>query len=519
MLQNKETPVMDFWSADDISTPKKYDTYKILIADDEAEVHTVTNFILEDLIFEDKQLELIHSYTGSETMKVLEETPDIAVVFLDVVMESSHSGLDVVRYIRRTLKNKTTRIIIRTGQPGYAPEEKVIRDYDINDYRLKTEMTAIRVKTSLYSALRSYRDMISLEKHKQGLEQIISSSARMFTYNSIDNFLNSLLNELSNFHKQDTELVYIRENDGNSGNGFISLESQSKNKIVAATGKYKQFIGQDIESITTFNSVNSWLNHINDPHQILHQLDEGFIIQSRGNSKLKNLIYIEGPKEDFDYKLINLFLSNYSIALDNFILGNLLNDSQKEILYALGEMIESHFEETGSHIKRLSEMMSVFAHHCGYSAPDCEMLKIACTMHDIGKVAIPDAILKKPGRLTAEEFEIMKTHVFHGHKIMSSSKLPILKLACEIALNHHEKWYGTGYPNGLKGLEIPKSARMLAILDVFDAMSHKRIYKDAISIEETLKELTDQKGLHFDPELVDIFIDNIDDITKISKTL
>lgn len=135
-------------------------------------------------------------------------------------------------------------------------------------------------------------------------------------------------------------------------------------------------------------------------------------------------------------------------------------------------------------------------------------------MHDIGKIAIPDAILKKPGKLTAEEFEIIKEHPLIGYQILSKSNLNVLKLAAEIALYHHEKYDGSGYPEGLRGNTIPLSTRMLAIIDVFDAITHRRIYKAAESIDNALNYLKENRGTHFDPDLVDLFLLHSENIIR-----
>jgi response regulator RpfG family c-di-GMP phosphodiesterase len=176
----------------------------------------------------------------------------------------------------------------------------------------------------------------------------------------------------------------------------------------------------------------------------------------------------------------------------------------------LGEVIEKHFEETAGHVRRISEMIYRFSQKLNFSHSESELLKVASTMHDIGKIGIPDAILKKRGRLTLEEFEQIQEHSIIGYKLLSKSKLEILKLSAEIALNHHEKFNGSGYPNGLIGHTIPYSARILAILDVFDAMTHKRVYKDACSKEEALEYIINQSGIHFDPELVKVFIQELE---------
>ena len=138
-------------------------------------------------------------------------------------------------------------------------------------------------------------------------------------------------------------------------------------------------------------------------------------------------------------------------------------------------------------------------------------------MHDIGKIAIPDAILNKPGKLTNEEFEIIKTHTQKGHDMLGISNRPLFKVASQIALTHHEKYDGTGYPNSLKGEDIPIFGRITALADVFDAIGSDRCYKKAWEMEKVLEFIKEQRGKHFDPKLVDIFFDNLDDILKIKE--
>ena len=155
----------------------------------------------------------------------------------------------------------------------------------------------------------------------------------------------------------------------------------------------------------------------------------------------------------------------------------------------------------------------------GLSATTVTLIKDAAPLHDIGKVAIPDNILHKPGKLDAEEWEIMKKHVEFGVDILSSSKRRLIVVGAEIVKSHHEKWDGTGYPHSLKGADIPVSGRIVALADVFDALGSKRSYKEAWPDSEIMQELLTQKGRHFDPELVDIMIDNWEDFIEIRNSL
>lgn len=488
---------------------KRSKPYKVVVADDDEEVHQVTEMIFKGFTFEGDSLEIINTYTAADTIEVFRNQSDIAILFLDVVMEKDYSGLDVIKVIRNELENDSVRIILRTGQPGEAPEEEVVRDYDLNDYRLKTELTANRLKTTLYSALRSYRDIKILQKHKSGLEKIIKTTSNLFENNTLRDFTTSMLEELSNFQLESPEMLYVHE----TPEGIVSIEDSNRNRnlIVAATGKFEHMIGMEIEDFPEMAHLKEWAEK-EKKEDFIHRINEGVIIENKGRSNLNNFIYVDGVSDNFDFDLLKLFLSNFSVALDNFILNNMLNSTQQDMIIALGDTLESHFEETGNHVGRISEMMYRFCRLNKGEIPEAEMLRSASSMHDLGKIAIPDAILKKPGRLTEEEFEIIKSHTVYGYNILSKSNVHILKIAADIAYFHHEKFDGSGYPTQIAGEEIPLYARMMAIVDVFDAMTHKRVYKDAYSIDETLEYIRSNSGKHFDPQLVDLFIRNLSDI-------
>ena len=172
--------------------------------------------------------------------------------------------------------------------------------------------------------------------------------------------------------------------------------------------------------------------------------------------------------------------------------------------------------ETGSHIRRLGLYSELIAQHLGWNDADAEEIRIAAPMHDIGKIGIPDHILKKPGQLTESEFEIMKLHPEIGGRILSNSETPLVQMARDICLGHHEKWDGSGYPHGLAGEKIPISARIVAIVDVFDALIHKRVYKNEIPIDQAIALMLEGRGSHFDPKLLDLFIRLKEKMTEIA---
>jgi len=197
------------------------------------------------------------------------------------------------------------------------------------------------------------------------------------------------------------------------------------------------------------------------------------------------------------------------------ILNNDLEETQKEIIQRLGTLGEFRSNETGAHVIRVGLYSKKLALLYGLSEELSEQINLTAPLHDIGKVGIEDSILNKPAKLTQEEYETMKKHTSIGELILSNSNKPLIQMACEIASGHHEKYDGSGYPKGLKGEFIPLSARIVAIADVFDALYSKRVYKKSWSKEDIKDYFIENKAVHFDPELVTLFLDNFDEFVNI----
>ncbi len=191
--------------------------------------------------------------------------------------------------------------------------------------------------------------------------------------------------------------------------------------------------------------------------------------------------------------------------------------SREETIQRLAKAAEFRDDETAQHTFRMSEYCKMMAVKLGFPEERCELIRMASPLHDVGKIGTPDHILLKPGKLTAEEFEIIKQHTLIGYRILSSSQSELLEVASVIAWTHHEKYDGNGYPRGLVGQDIPLEGRIAAICDVFDALTSDRVYKKAFSIEQAVEILREGKGSHFDPELLDLFLDSMDDVLQIRK--
>lgn len=186
-----------------------------------------------------------------------------------------------------------------------------------------------------------------------------------------------------------------------------------------------------------------------------------------------------------------------------------LYEDQENLILAVSQIIENKSENTGQHVKRVSEYTEVLCKCLGFNDEDSWKISLAAMMHDVGKLMIPESILEKPGKLTAEEFEIVKKHTQYGKQMLETSPGELFKLSTDIAYNHHEKWDGTGY-RGVKGEDTPVCARCVALADVFDALVSRRAYKEPWPPEKAYEEIVSQRGKQFDPTVVDAFVQNFD---------
>ena len=190
---------------------------------------------------------------------------------------------------------------------------------------------------------------------------------------------------------------------------------------------------------------------------------------------------------------------------------------EEEIALRLVSAAEHRDAETGAHIRRIGLCSEILALACGWGPSAAEEIRLAAPMHDVGKIGIPDHILLKPGTLTSQEFSVIESHTTMGAAILTGSRVPLLRLACEIALTHHERWDGSGYPRGLARHQIPESGRLVAVADVYDALVHSRIYRPALSEDEALHIMSGARGRHFDPDVFDTFLEVLPEFREVRQ--
>lgn len=486
--------------------------WKILIVDDEPDVHVATKLALRGFAFDDRPLHFLEALSGKAAREILRQENDIAIILLDVVMESDDAGLKLVDYIRTELGNQTVRIVLRTGQPGQAPERDVIVRYDINDYKEKTDLSATKLFTLMYATLRSYRDIKIIEASRRGLVRVIDSSAEMFREQFLDNFADGVLEQVSSLVAGGRDVAFSLED------AAAATHDRKEMTLVAGTGRFSGNVGQ-----SAWDHFPARVAAAIEEHRERGRGEYGFWVDGSyigmvvGNSGRASILYLvgEGRPAEIDTHLIQIFVRNVLIAVENLYLRNALVDTQREVVYRLAQAVETRSKETGNHVKRVAELSKLLGLEMGMSERDAETFRLASPLHDIGKIGIPDAILNKPAKLTPEEFGMMRTHAQLGFDILKNSDRELLRVAASLAYEHHEKWDGSGYPNGLKGGEISLVGRITALADVYDALMSDRCYKKAWPEEKVHGLLQKEKGRHFDPQLVDAVFRRLDDIRKI----
>jgi len=484
--------------------------WNVLIVDDDESVHHVTRMVLNDFTVMERQLNLLSCYSGEEAKQLMASRDDIAVVLLDVVMESEAAGLQVAHYIRTQLNNLYTRIVLRTGQPGEAPEEKVIKEYDINDYKDKTELTSIKLKTLMFSTIRSYRDICTLNQSRRGLRRVIDAISHVNESRTLRKLASAVLDEIINLLGLHNEALYFHK-----VSAYAASIQDGTYHVLAASGGL-----ESAENATCIEQLPEQVRKAFESATACKQsqiFKDYSVFYTRSTQGSENLLYLQhdGVLTDLDKQLLEIYATNVGLTYENLLIREEVEATQKELVLILGEAVECRSLETGAHVKRVGKMAKFLALKMGVDPEQADVIEYAAPLHDIGKVGIPDAVLEKPGRLDDEERAVMMTHSRIGEKLLDSSERKILRVAAKIAGQHHEHWDGSGYPYGYVGEEIDLAARITGLCDVLDALASVRCYKPAWSYEQIEAYITEKSGSQFAPRLVTTVLENYEQIKAI----
>ena len=319
--------------------------WKIAVIDDEPAVHDGTRFALADYKLNGQGINIVSAYSAAEGRELMRANPDIAVVLLDVIMESDAAGLELVEFIRKDLKNDTVRIILRTGQPGQAPERRVIVDYDINDYKAKTELTADKLFTALTASLRSYQQLQRMVETRRGLEIIIEAAGTLFDFKSMQRLAEGVLTQIASLLNVSCAGILVLREAQNSHEIF---------SVLAGSGCYSRFIGSDVTTLIE-HDLKSLVQEAFTRRQ--HEFSERrSVLYIRTMSGREVVVVLEAPRHlsDTDRALVEIFCSRLSIAFDNVILYEQLQESNAR----LEERVSQRTQDLMSANRRLAAQWS-----------------------------------------------------------------------------------------------------------------------------------------------------------------
>ncbi len=460
--------------------------WKVLVVDDDDFVHRLTELILREYRFQDRRLQFLHASSAAAARGILAQHADIAVIFLDVVMETERAGLELVRWVREELGNRLVRIILRTGHPGQAPEQSVILDYDINDYRHKAELNELKLMTSLTAALRSYEQMQALAVTRDGMATLSRGASRMLAVRGYAQLAAVALDTVQGL----AEAAAVR-----ACVVVGRAEAHGIEPIAASQGVTGPWLAQASRHLASCSGPWS--------------LSDSWFVARLAGTALVVVAEFFVPPARWVGQMFDTLALQLALAMDNVALQQEIAETQAEIIATLGDVVETRSKETASHVRLVTESAVLLAIRAGLPAEEVALLRQVVPLHDVGKIGIPDAILLKPGRLTPQEFAIVQTHTTMGAAILGKSSRRLLRAGATVALEHHECWDGSGYPHGIRGEDIHIFARLTAVADVLDALLSPRVYKPAWSLEATLQYMADQRGRQFDPRLVDCLLADV----------
>ncbi|NVK39104.1 MAG: DUF3369 domain-containing protein [Gammaproteobacteria bacterium] len=484
-------------------------SWRILIVDDEEQVHKVTSLVLGNCQFDQASIEIVHAYSMAQAKTILNEEAPFALALVDVVMETDDAGLQLVQYIRDDLKDKNIRLVLRTGQPGQAPEETVIEKYDINDYKNKTELTSTKLRTLLFSALRSYRDIRTIAANRQGLYNLIEATSKIVDTHKLPVFASAVLEEIGTLLNLEADAICTHT----PVDALAAKSQQQHYAILAATGSIKRLLNAN-EQLP--EEITRYFDQAKVEHSSIHNPDV-YIGYYNIKSAGENLLYVRPNAQlnKIGCHLLDIYTKCVAITHNNLHQKEAIRQSRQELVYVLSETIERRIPDESNHVRRVSKMAHLLAQATGLNDNTCERIKLAAPLHDIGTIGIPDYILTKQTKYTESDKALMAQHTEIGANILGKSERPVLKMASKIAEQHHECWDGSGHPKGLKGEEIDLTARIVSIVDVIDALGCHKAYRPAFTNAEIESFLKNGSGKQFDPKLVEIALKLMPEFKKI----
>jgi HD superfamily phosphodiesterase/CheY-like chemotaxis protein len=484
--------------------------WTILVADEDPRIHQRIQRALGQRLLLGRPLRILNASGGRQILSLLDQNPDTAVTLLQADPASGSGGLSTAAAIRRDRRNADLRLILRCEDPGPIPPAETVLALDVSDCLRAADLTTERVIVIFNAALDAFQSHRTISRGRLGLLRLADACSQLVTPQPLRKFAREVLHQLHAVLQLNANPLPFQ------GSGFTATEQDGEFLIWAATGCFEGMLGQPPAAALS----EPPLKHLARAESEGSSFFAGSAYYGTycTRSGVRHLLYLDAgrPLDRLDRELVGLLYASVTQALENLYLNREIRETQEDVLTTLGGVIANRSRETGSHGHRVAQMAGLLAQKAGLSHSQVKLLRLSAPMHDIGKVGIPDAILFKPERLSPEELEKIRRHTDIGFDILKNARREVMAAAVICAQQHHERWDGCGYPRRLKGTEIHIFGRIIGLIDVFDALLHSRVYKDAWELDKVRDYIRAERGRQFDPGLVDLLLAEIDAFMEIN---
>ncbi|MBD3220083.1 DUF3369 domain-containing protein [bacterium] len=458
-----EIPVEDvvLFASEDVHEPDE--RRLVVIVDEDEAVHRRAREMLAG-----RPVTFLSAYSTAGARDMLRDHPEVAVVLLDDGLERDGAGLRLMQFLRHELGNHRARVVLRPSQ---------------------------QLRTRLLVALREYHEIQLMTRAREGMRSVLDAGRALFAHRDVDGLVAQVLHDLVELVASDPHSLRVR--------GAVA----SPDLVVCRTCRMDpDLVGRPLGDLLP-PKTRHVLPMVLDRGTGVFRSD-GYLGVLGDEDQSRHVLHLAWDHlgVDADRDLVRLFMANASMAYRNLALSKEIQVTQREIIHTLSQVVETRSNETANHVLRVGLLAARLGELAGLSPTEIDVLRMVAPMHDVGKVGIPDAVLLKPGALTDEERRLINGHTIIGHTILSRSERRMLRAAAVVALQHHERWDGGGYPEGLAGEAIHLHARITAIVDVYDALTQDRVYRPAMSHERAIELIASDAGQAFDPQLAGILV-------------
>ncbi|HYD66553.1 HD domain-containing phosphohydrolase [Azospirillum sp.] len=491
--------------------------WTVLVVDDGSAIEDTLR-LLAGIHYKNTPLTLLSADTVDRAKELLGKHPDIAVVLLEPVLGGANQGLELVPFIRNALGNHRIRIMVHTGHPEMAPERDVVDNHEVDGYLTKAEATADRLRTTLVTALRALGRVRAEGSLRYGLAKLIVATGELAKIKRPQHFHQDLLDRLTFMLGMGKDGLLCVHGDGSSpDDGAI--------RVMAASGRFAPWKGGDVAAVPE-ESVSATVRHVLASGETVRTPQcVSFAIKARG---VTGLAYVAGEcaLRDYNWQWVEVFRMKAESAFENTLLISELGAVQEATVLTLARLSEHKDELNAGQLRRLELLTTEIARilHERNACPDeisedlVDRIGLASLLHDIGMLFVPEHIQTREGELDDEDYELIQQHADAGYRLLKEAANSLrgpsfLATAAEIALHHHERFDGSGYPSNLKGSDIPLSARIVAVADVFDALVSDRHHRRAWPAADAIRWTVDRAGTQFDPVVIDAFKAAIERLT------